>query len=417
VSSLKDLFTVATFTIKDMIKRKSFIISNIIILVLIVIGFNVPNIINAIKGDSNDEGIATKILIVDSENVFEGSVGLINNMELGYEAEISNEEVSFDKIKERIENEEIEEALVITTKDGKINLEYIVNNLIFVEEMPEGLVNALSVIYSNTQISKLGLTEEQISKISPDFTFELKQTEEEEMEGNPFVMMILSLVLFYAIYFCAYQVSSSITTEKTSKIIETLVTSTKPSTIVLGKTIGIGIIGLIQIFAIIIVALISASVFLEEGILEQFINFENMTPFLLIMTLIYFLLGYFTYALLYALTGSTVSKPEDVQSANSPVAILAVVGFYLAYFTMMNPTSELNKFASIFPLSSPFCMPFRIMSGLSSGVDIAISVAILMLTIFVIAKVSIKIYSSAILNYGSKMSFKDIVRVYKDKNN
>ena len=73
----------------------------------------------------------------------------------------------------------------------------------------------------------------------------MKQTEEQEVQGNPFVIMLISLVLFYAIYFCAYQVSSSITTEKTSKIIETLVTSTTPRTIVLGKTIGIGIVGIL----------------------------------------------------------------------------------------------------------------------------------------------------------------------------
>ncbi len=137
---------------------------------------------------------------------------------------------------------------------------------------------------------------------------------------------------------------------------------------------------------------------------------------MLVVTLIYFLLGYFTYALLYALTGSTVSKPEDIQSANTPVAILAVIGFYLAYFTMMNPTSELNAIASLFPLSSPFCMPFRVMSGLASYTDIAISIAILLVTIFIIARISIKIYSNAILNYGSKMSLKDIARMYKEKN-
>ena len=116
---MKDLLTVATFTIKDMIKRKSFLISNIIILVLIVIGFNIPNIINAVKGDSSNDTENTKILIVDSENIFEGSASMLNNMELGYEAEIKNEPVSFDTIKEKIENEEIAEALVITKKERK----------------------------------------------------------------------------------------------------------------------------------------------------------------------------------------------------------------------------------------------------------------------------------------------------------
>ena len=80
---------------------------------------------------------------------------------------------------------------------------------------------------------------------------------------------------------------------------------------------------------------------------------------------------------------------------------------------MINPTSELNLFASMFPLSSPFCMPFRIMMGLASEKDVLISILILIVTIFVIAKVAIKIYSNAILNYGTKMSFKDILNMYK----
>ena len=164
-------------------------------------------------------------------------------------------------------------------------------------------------------------------------------------------------------------------------------------------------------------ALISAKVFLEPGMIEQVLDMSAITPYLGIVTIIYFILGYFAYALLYALTGSTVSKPEDIQSANGPVAMLAVIGFYLSYFTMMNPTSEMNIFASLFPISSPFCMPFRIMMGLAKPTDVLISIAILIVTILVIAKVTIKIYSNAILNYGTKMSLKDIIKVYKDKNN
>ena len=164
-------------------------------------------------------------------------------------------------------------------------------------------------------------------------------------------------------------------------------------------------------------ALISEKAFLESGLLESVLDMSNITIYLGIITIVYFILGYFTYALLYALTGSTVSKPEDIQSANGPVAMLAIVGFYLSYFTMMNPTSELNTFASLFPISSPFCMPFRIMMGLASGTDVAISIVILIVTILIIAKVAIKIYSNAILNYGTKISFKDIINMYKDKQN
>lgn len=412
---MKDLFTVASFTIKDMIKRKSFIISNLIILAIIVLLFNVPNILNAIMGD-NTSSQNTKILIVDEDNIFEGTLEQINQMDIGYEATIATETITFDEIKQKIDNNEIDDALVITKKDGQINMQYIVENLAMVSQMPQSLTNAISTIYSNLSISKLGLTPEQIQTLSGNFNFEMIQTEEEEVQGNQFAMMMMSLVLFYAIYFCAYQVSSSITTEKTSKIIETLVTSTKPKTIVLGKTIGIGVVGLIQIAAIIITALISSALFLEEGALDGIVDFSTITPFLGFITAIYFILGYVTYALLYALTGSTVSKPEDVQSANGPIAIIAVIGFYLAYFTMMNPTSELNKLAAILPISSPFCMPFRVMMGIATNSEIAISIAVMLVTILVVAQISIKIYSQAILNYGSKMSLKDIFKMYKNKN-
>ena len=414
---MKDLKTVIAFTIKDMAKRKSFIISTCIILVLIVIGINIPNIMKAIIGDNVNAG-ETKILMVDSTNLFEGTLQSINQMELGYNVQVANNEVSFDDIKGRIENKDINQAMIIEPKeDGTYKLRYIVENMTQVVSVPEDLINVLNTLYTNLQISKLGLTPEQMASLSPNFEFTIEQTEEQEVSGNLFVIMMLSIVLFYAIYFCAYQVSSSITTEKTSKIMETLVTSTSPRTIVLGKTIGIGIVGLIQICVIVGVALISAKVFLDPELLDAVLDMSMMTPYLGIMTIVYFILGYFAYALLYALTGSTVSKPEDIQSANTPVAILAVVGFYLSYFTMMNPTSELNQFAAIFPISSPFCMPFRIMMGIASTSEIILSIVVLVITILIIAQVAIKIYSNAILNYGTKMTFKDIVKVYRDKNN
>ena len=409
---MRDILTVMKFTIKDMVKRKSFIISTLIILILIVIGFNVPNIIKCFSGDNAGD----TFLIVDNKNVFEGTLESLKQMDLGYEFEITNEDLKFEDIKQKIEDKEISEAIIINPENEKTKISYIVEDTTMMDGVPEGCVNALTSIYSNLQISKLGLTEEQLQSIIPNFDFSLEQTEE-SASGNVFVMMIMSIVLFYAIYFCAYQVSSSITTEKTSKIMETLVTAASPKTIVIGKTIGIGLVGIVQMILIVATALISAKAFLEPELLESVLDMSNITPYLGIMTAIYFILGYLSYALLYALTGSTVSKPEDIQSANTPVALLAVVGFYLSYFTMMNPTSNLNLFASLFPISSPFCMPFRIMMGLANTKDVVISIAILIVTIIVIARVAIKIYSNAILNYGTKIGIKDIIKIYKDKQN
>lgn len=404
---MKDLFIVTKFTMKDMLQRKSFIITTIIFLIMIEVGFNIPNFMKMLNKDSD----VNKIEIIDSGNVFEGTLESLKDLDTGYEIQILNED--YEKIKEKIENKEIDSAIIVEKQDENIKIKYIVKSATMMSGVPENIISTLNTLYTNIQINKLGLTEEQLKSITPNFEFALEQTDE-EASGNVYAMMLLSLVLFYAIYFCAYQVSSSITTEKTSKIIETLVTSTSPKTIVLGKTLGIGIVGLLQMILLVGTALISAKTFLEPGILDSIIDVSKITPYLGIITIIYFIFGYFEYALLYALTGSTVSKPEDIQSANGPIAILAVIGFYLSYFTMMNPASELNVFASMFPISSPFCMPFRIMMGLAKPTDVIISIVILLITGIIIAKIAIKIYSNAILNYGTKMSFNDIVKMYKD---
>ena len=405
---MQGLITVIKFTIKDMAQRKSFIISNIIILGLIILMFNIPNILKKVMGDS--ENSKQIIQIIDVDNVFEGTLENLKNMNLSYDIKISSKNLEFDKIKEEIQNGEIDNAIIIEKKDEKINIQYIVKNLAMNSEMPQDLENAISSLYSGLQISKLGLTQEQLRSIQPDFNFEVKQAETQEVKGNIYTMMLLSIVLFYAIYFCAYQVSSSITTEKTSKIIETLVTSTEPKTIVLGKTIGIGIVGVLQIIAIALTAIVSKTLFLEEGALDGIVDFSTITPFLGCITIIYFILGYAFFAMLYALTGSTVSKPEDVQSANTPVALISVIGFYLAYFTMMNPTSELNKIAAILPISSPFCMPFRVMMEIATGPEILGSIVILIITTILVAIFSIKIYSKAIFNYGSRVKIKELLR-------
>lgn len=414
---MRDLWIVASYTIKDMLKKKTFIISNLVIFLIIIVGFNVPNILNMFNEDESSENgsaLLSKTLVVDEENIFEGSLETLNTMNLGTQFEITNEEISIDDVKNKIVNGDVDDAIIINESDNKVNVEYIVENMAMMNnEVPEKVTNMLTSVYTNLQISKLGLTQEQLASLTPNFTFELQQAEEQEVKGNILVIMLLSLVLFYAIYFCAYQVSNSITTEKTSKIMETLVTSTSPRTIVLGKTIGIGVVGLLQVIAIVAVALICAYACLPEGMLSSALDLSQITPTLGILTVVYFILGYATYALLYALTGSTVSKPEDVQSANGPVAIISIIGFYLAYFTMMNPTSDLNVFASIFPFSAPFCMPFRVMMGIATPGQIAISIIVLLLTIVIVASVSIKIYSNAILNYGSRVSLKDMINMYK----
>lgn len=407
---MRNLWLVTEFTIKEMIKRKSFIISTLVLLIIIATAFNIPNIMKMLgKNDFNEE-----ILVIDPENLFEGNVEVLNQMNMGYNFEITTENLNYDQLKQKIENDK-DECIKFTKNEETIKMEYIVESATMnFGTVPQELVSIFTNLYSKIQISKLNITPEELATIEPEFDVVLVETDENAAKGNVTIMMIISLVLFYAVFFCAQQVSVAITTEKTSKIIETLVTSTDSKTIVLGKTIGIGIVGLIQVILMIVVALVSAKFCIDPELLNTIFDVSSITPKLLILTLVYFCFGYALYSLFFALTGATVSKPEDVQYANGPVSFVAVIGFYLAYFSMMNPSSNLNKISGIIPISSPFSMPLRIMMGTATNSEITTSLLVLIVTTILLAVVAIRVYSTTILNTGARLSLKEAIKMAKE---
>lgn len=407
---MRNLWLVTEFTIKEMIKRKSFIISTLVLLIIIATAFNIPNIMKMLgKNDFNEE-----ILVIDPENLFEGNVEVLNQMNMGYNFEITTESLNYDQLKQKIENDK-DECIKFTKNEETIKMEYIVESATMnFGTVPQELVSIFTNLYSKIQISKLNITPEELATIEPEFDVVLVETDENAAKGNVTIMMIISLVLFYAVFFCAQQVSVAITTEKTSKIIETLVTSTDSKTIVLGKTLGIGIVGLVQVILMITVAVISAKFCIDPELLNTIFDVSSITPKLLILTLVYFCFGYALYSLFFALTGATVSKPEDVQYANGPVSFVAVIGFYLAYFSMMNPSSNLNKISGIIPISSPFSMPLRIMMGTATNSEITTSLLVLVVTTILLAVVAIRVYSSTILNTGARLSLKEAIKMAKE---
>ena len=287
---MKDLWTVASFTFQDLVKRKSFIISNIIILLIIIIGFNIPRVLEQFSGGDENFG-TTKTTIIDYDNIYGDSLEKTFENNPDYNVEIVTEKWDLDTVKEKIEKGEIEEALYITKQDEAISIQYVVESQSLATSLPQELVSLLQLAYQNKQIEDLGIAPEQIAVINMPFEVDLTAVEENESAENIFPMMMLSIVLFYAIYFFAYQVSSSITTEKTSKIIETLVTSTSPRTIVLGKTLGIGLAGVMQTIVTVVVALICAKLFLDPAMIDAVLGSINFTPTLAIVTIVYYILG------------------------------------------------------------------------------------------------------------------------------
>lgn len=408
---MRDILIVTKFTLIEALKKKAFIVSTIIMILMIILASAFTKIIPKLA-DSNEKD---KVLIVDNDNIFENQLNTMNELGLNNEFIIAKEKTSLADVKTKIKNKDIKKGIIISKAEGKIKIEYVVENTSLMMNSPVDIQKALKEIYSRNQLKKLNLTQQQIQSLEPNFEYTIVSSQEKDANKNITVILALTGLLFAAIYTFAYQVSTSITTEKTSKIVETLVTYTKARNIVLGKTFGIGLAGLIQLLIIAIISIFSINTFVDKNMLSAFLDLSTITPALGITIIVYFILGYMEYALLYALTGSFVSNPEEVKAAATPASLIAVMSFYLAYFTIMSPTSNLNSIASIVPFSSPFSAPFRVMLGVATPREMIMSVLILIMTNILIAHIAIKVYTNAIINNGTKLSLKEIIKMYKTK--
>ena len=121
----------------------------------------------------------------------------------------------------------------------------------------------------------------------------------------------------------------------------------------------------------------------------------------------YILPGYTLYAMMNAVSGAYVSKIEDLNSAMMPVMMIAMISFYVGYFSIMSPNNVLlNKLTLYVPFISPFIMPFNLLNSDLSNADLLISIATLVVTIIIVTATSIKIYTASVLHYGKGLKLK-----------
>lgn len=414
---MKNLLTIIKYTIKEAVTKKTFIIVNIIMFFIIIGLANVPNIINAFSNeDSSSDSV---VYVLDSNKILVSESTTVKDEQNHFSLEFLTD-YSMDDINQKIKNDEITSAINLKQENGVISFEYIVKEDSMYDDntsIADNLAVMLKNVEINNQLKSINAPQEVIANVNTPISYEIVALEEDEGNNNFGIAMISAFILFFAVYFYGYSVSTSISSEKTSRVMETLITSTTPTKIVIGKTIAMGIVGLSQLVAMLLVAFASYKAFVPDNfdVLNSLIANLNITPVAIIICLVYFVLGYTVYAFLSAVTGATVSKAEDVQSASTPISLISLISFYLAYFTATVPNSSASKFASIFPFSAAFSMPGRILAGGVSGGEIAISIIVLALTAALLAFISIRVYSIAVLHYGNRLKLSNLFKMYKDK--
>lgn len=414
---MKSLFTIVKFTAKEYIKKKSFIVVNAIMILIIVALCNVPNLINAFGSGEDDDKL--KVQIVDNENILNASSEMFNEIGLDYDIEYFNNK-QLEDVKKAISDEEIDIAIALKKVDNTVAFDFIVKkDDAFSDNQTTADIfsNIIKSVNTNRLLLQENASPELIQAVNVPITYEIQGLEDNEGNQNFMIAMVSSFILFFAVYFYGYSVSTSVSSEKTSRVMETLVTSTTPTKIVVGKTIAMGLVGLGQLVGLILVAIASYKLFIPSDfdIVSKILSNLSIGVTDVLICLIYFVLGYTVYAFLSAVTGATVSKVEDVQSASTPISLIALISFYLAYFTSTTPNSSASQFASIFPFSAAFSMPGRILAGAVTGGEIVTSIIVLIVTAVILAMISIKVYSAATLHYGDRLKIKDLFRLYKQK--
>lgn len=288
------------------------------------------------------------------------------------------------------------------------------------------LQTALQLVKTDVVLQGAGIAPEQKANIQAPVSLETVQLLlNNEGAGKTESQMVMSYALVYVMLFMLYMgvigfgnmVAMEITAEKSSRVMELLITSVSPLKQMFGKIVGICLLALTQIALSIAVGVVNLSLSSSSQLVSQLnLNWADLQVSLLVYFLIFYLLGFFIYATVFAAVGSLVSRTEDVGQAIMPVTMLVVAAFMIAIFGLNNPNAGFVVTMSFVPFFSPLIMFLRI--GMSSPAlwEIGLSIIIQLVSIGAMAWIAAKIYRTGVLMYGKRPTWRELrkaMRAYK----
>lgn len=276
------------------------------------------------------------------------------------------------------------------------------------------LERAINDAVSGQRLKRAGLDQSTISKYTRRVELNRKKITagggvEEGGRADFIVAFVMLFFIYISVLMYGLFVMRGVIEEKQSRIVEVLVSSVKPAQMMLGKVIGIGLVGLTQIgvWALSALALttLGVSAFSSRGV-----TMPKIPASLLIYFVTFFLLGYFLFATLYALVGSTVASEEEGQQAQMPVTILLVIPMLIFNMILANPTSTSSTVLSMVPFFAPTLMMLRIAVINPPLWQVLLSMAIMVATILASVWIAARIYRVGILMYGKRPSIAELGR-------
>jgi ABC-2 type transport system permease protein len=273
------------------------------------------------------------------------------------------------------------------------------------------LKNALNVLAGqlalNQQIIALGGDPARVTAAVAGANVEVRPMEQPfDYNGQQLALGIIAGILIYiSLLINGQMVAQGVVEEKTSRVVELLLSTIRPWQLMAGKVLGIGTVGLIQMIAIGGVGVVSG---LVTGVLTISISAAVGSVLWLI---VWYLLGFFMYSIVFAALGALVSRQEDVSGAVTPALMLVIAGYVIGISILpSNPGSPLVEVLSLIPMFSPTLMPMRLAMGGVPAWEAGLSVLLVILLIPMLIWFAGRIYRNAVMRTGAKVSLRDALK-------
>jgi len=222
-------------------------------------------------------------------------------------------------------------------------------------------------------------------------------------QDNAGIAFIGVLLLYGQLFGYGLWVATGVIEEKSSRIVEMLLSAIRPRQLLAGKIIGIGALGLCQMVVI-------AGFAIGLGLVTGAIKVPGTAIAAAALVLGWFVLGYAFYASLFAAAGSLVTRIEELQNVIVPINLTILVSFIISVGSLQDPNSTLAVVASILPVSAALAMPVRIVLGAAPGWQIALSLALLIGSAIALVPVGARLYEGAVLRTGSRVKLREAWR-------
>ena len=409
---MKQFGKIFRFELKQYLKNKIFVGITVFLVLAIAVVMWFPRVTALLNTEDDSESAPTErpLMLVKTDGYAHAETvrSLFTAVFSEYEVCLTDE--STEAVCEAVTQRAAGCAFVLTSPTSYV---YYVETLSMYDMNTEIANEALQQAYRLQAMIEGGMTAEEADAIlSLQIIAEVESLGKDQMQ-NFFYTYIMIFALYMVILLYGQMVATNVATEKSSRAMELLITSAKPTSMMFGKVLASCLAGLIQLVAVFGSALLfyplNRSYWGENPIVASIFN---IPPELLIYMLIFFVLGFLMYAFLFGAIGSTASKLEDINTSVMPITMLFIVGFMVVMFSMSAGTVDgtVMRICSYVPFTSPMAMFTRIAMSTVSLYEIILSITILILSTAGVGVLSAKIYRMGVLLYGTPPKLSAILR-------